>query len=96
MFSKRYANGKNIIKYIDEFNQALSQLEAMVEDAKIKDSHKVPILLASFGTDSVLEPAITALRMKEEIPEWESLMSDLVTEAARIGDTRKNTTKTLN
>jgi len=91
VFSKRFDKQKNMGKYIDEFNQAFSQLESIGADATIPDSLKGPILLASFGTTSELEPCIAALRMKDKIPKWEELTADLVLESQRIRATsRKN------
>ena len=78
VFSKRYTDNKNMSKYIDEYNQAFAQLESMGKDAKIPESLKGPILIASFGTDSQLESCIAALRVRDSIPSWEELTADLI------------------
>lgn len=71
-------------KFIVGFNQPFSQLEAMVEDARIPDSLRAPILLASFGTTSAVEFCIAALRIKDTIANWEELTADLILEASRV------------
>ena len=90
VFSKRYTDNKNMSKYIDEYNQAFAQLESMGKDAKIPESLKGPILIASFGTDSQLESCIAALRVRDSIPSWEELTADLILEASRIRTSKKN------
>lgn len=41
-------------KYVDEFEQLITQLEKMGKSVEIPESNKVPILLASMGTQLVL------------------------------------------
>ena len=55
LFSKRKNENRDMSRFIDEFNHSFSQLAAMGEDARIPNSLKSPILLASFGTSSSSE-----------------------------------------
>lgn len=97
VFSKKYDSSRNMSEFIDEFNQAFAQLDAMGEDAKIPENLKAPILLSSFGNESHLEPIIAAMRMKDKLPSWESLSADLILEGSGVkGSKRKPRDDTTN
>lgn len=89
VFGKRWDGNRSMSKYIDEFNQLFTQLATMGKDAMIPEKLRAPILLASFGSKSEMENCIAALRMKDDIPAWESLTADLILEYSRLKESSK-------
>ncbi len=90
LFSKRWDSSRNMSKYVDEFNRSFALLDAMGKDAEIPDKLRTPIFLASFGTNSNLEPILAALRVKDKIPDWEEVTADLIFESSRLRKSNRN------
>ena len=88
VFSKRCDDSRNMSRFIAEFNQSFAHLEAMGDDAKIPDTLKAPIFLASFRITSTLEPSIAVIRTKDIVSNWEQLTADLILEASRVRESR--------
>ncbi len=81
IYSKRYHGNMPMSKYKDEFDQLFSQLETMGDEAKVPESHKAPLLLASLGTNSKMENTAAPLRLtKIEDLTWTSVTADLIQE----------------
>lgn len=85
VYSKRYNGKYNMAKYIDEYETLFAQLEKMGDKAKIPETHKVPLLLASLGTNSVWKTTVASLRLREiENLKWEDVTTDLIEEHKRL------------
>lgn len=84
LFSKKYLNGQDMARFVDEFEALFAQLEKMGSDTVIPESFKAPLLLASLGTNSSLESTIAALRLRDvKELRWESVTADLIQEYKR-------------
>ncbi len=82
--SKKYQGSEHMGKYIDEVEKLFAQLEKMGSYTATPESHKAPLLLASWGTKSELESTVAALRLKNTSQfTWESVTADLIQEWER-------------
>ena len=84
LFTKRYKNGQDMPKFIDEFESLFDQLEKMGDELAVPESYKAPLLLTSLGTKSNLESAVAALRLRDvDDLTWETVTADLIQEFQR-------------
>ena len=81
LYTKRYSDKEDMTEYVDGFESLFAQLLRMGESHAVPESHKVGILLASMGSNSRLESACAALRMKDiDSLSWDSVTADLIQE----------------
>ncbi len=72
---------QNIAKYIHEYTNLFSQLEFIGSESAIRQSHKVPMLLASIDPICDLELTAAALRTKDGADlTWEDVTTALIDE----------------
>lgn len=90
MFSKRYQQGQDMARYVDDFESLFAQLEKMGTNTALPEAFKAPLLLSSLGTNSPLESTIAALRLRDvEELSWEAVTADLIQEYKRRKSTQR-------
>lgn len=81
---KRYT-GQNMANYVDDFSRLFASLEQSGEDAKVPDTLKVVILLASLRNQSAYDSFVSSTRLRDErFLTWEIVSVDLIHEARRL------------
>lgn len=68
-------------KFVDKSETVFAQLERMGSETVVRELHKAPLLLASMGSDYMLESTAKLLKSKEtEQLSWETVTADLIQE----------------
>jgi len=91
LYTKRFKDKDNMPKFIDEFETLFGQLERMGEKTKVPETHKAPLLLASLGTNSLLENTVAALRLRDvDNLSWKDVTADIIQEWQQKKDKKTN------